>query len=58
MLANKSASGEARAILRHMAQVWLRLADKERSTAPQRLQIEPKVKPMRMTTGTNFCCGA
>jgi hypothetical protein len=47
MLANKCGSRQARAILLHMAQEWMRLADKERSTAPQRLQIEPKLKPIR-----------
>jgi hypothetical protein len=49
MLASKSGSRQVRAILLHMAQEWMRLADKERWTAPQRLQIEPKVKPIRPT---------
>ena len=47
MLANKSGSRRVRAIMLHMAQEWMRLAEKERSTTPQRLQIVPKVKPMR-----------
>ena len=49
MLANMSASPQVRSILLHMAQEWMRLSDKERSTAPQPLRIEPKSKANAMS---------
>ena len=43
-LANSIDSREARALLLRMAEAWLRLADRERATAPQRRQVRAKVK--------------
>jgi hypothetical protein len=39
MLANKSDNRRSRAILLHMAEVWLRLADQQRSIGLQGRQI-------------------
>ena len=42
-LVNKIDSREARALLLRMAEAWLRLADREHSSGPQRRQIQAKV---------------